>query len=172
MIPAISGALSEYAAGRALALPEQFRTPEVLSAIAKAWEDGRAGIRVFKDGTLDRRNCDIDDLLWSLREECKSLGLAYDSHDERSFSRHIMTAKGFGAQARQALGRPEPDTPAQDASDRITYAVSIIRAAYKACRAWDPVAGPRQIYRKHAAVYNEYMLSKKKASDSMVHIIQ
>lgn len=166
---AAAGDPMEYAQAKALALPEAARTPEVLAAIAEAWLDGRDGIRLFPDGTVNRRKADIDDLVSSLRRECKSLGLAYDAEDDRAFSRHILTAKEFGAQARAAM-RVEPGNEAEEAAMRISYAVSIVRAAYKACRSWDPVAGPKQIYRKHSKVYNEYMLTKKKESGSVLTV--
>lgn len=102
--------------------------------------------------TKDNITSNINNLITELKELANELWIAYDSKDERNFSKHILTAKAFG----EFAGKLNM-TPTEFAKNVMVASVKIWY--WKWACSW-----PKAIYQNYSEVYNLTVSKSRKAA--------
>ena len=102
-------------------------------------------------------NPEINNLIEQIKQECDSLGVAYDKQKERIYAKNILTAKAYWEFCEKIW------------QTRVQFALNVLIASVKAeFRKW-PRAWPMTIYQDYADVYN---YTKKQHSKNQKNLIQ
>ena len=101
-------------------------------------------------------NMEINNLIEQIKQQCDSLGIAYDKQKDRYFAKFILTAKEFWDFAEKIW------------QTREEFALNVLKASYQIkFRKWI-CAWPMRIYQNYAEVYNETLKQHSKNAKNLI----
>ena len=101
-------------------------------------------------------NMEISNLIEQIKQQCDSLGIAYDKQKDRYFAKFILTAKEFWDFAEKIW------------QSRDVFAINVLKASYQIrFRKWI-CAWPMKIYQNYAEVYNETLKQHSKNAKNLI----
>ena len=116
-------------------------------------------LKISSNEEIEQRSClnkDISNLIDAIKQQCDSLGVAYDKYKDRYFANFILTAKEFWAFCEKIW------------QDRVTFALNVLKASFQIkFRKWI-CTWPMKIYQNYADVYNETLKQHTKNQKNLI----